>query len=41
MKTDLFIKLLQEIEATNVGVKYASATFQILESADFNTNVRK
>ena len=40
-KTELFTKILQQIEATNGEVKFASATFQIVESSDFNVNVRK
>ncbi|HPW98236.1 MAG TPA: mechanosensitive ion channel family protein [Flavobacterium sp.] len=40
-KTDLFTKLLQQIEATNGEVKFASATFQIVETPDFNINLKK
>ena len=40
-KTELFTKILQQIEATNGEVKFASATFQIVESSVFNVNVRK
>ncbi|MGV9002762.1 mechanosensitive ion channel family protein [Flavobacterium sp.] len=40
-KTELFTKLLQQIEATNGEIKYASATFQIVQSPDFNVNLRK
>jgi small-conductance mechanosensitive channel len=40
-KTELFIKILQEIEATNGEIKFASATFQLVDGADFNVNLRK
>lgn len=40
-KTELFTKILQQIEATNGEVKFASATIQIVESSDFNVNLRK
>lgn len=40
-KTELFTKILQEIEATNGEIKFASATFQLVDGADFNVNLRK
>lgn len=40
-KTELFTRILQEIEATNGEVKFASATFQLVDGADFNVNLRK
>jgi small-conductance mechanosensitive channel len=40
-KTLLFTKILKEIEATNGEVKFASATFHIVETPDFNVNLRK
>lgn len=38
-KTDLFTKILKEIEKTNGEIKFASATFQLVEPPDFNVNV--
>lgn len=40
-KTELFTKILQEIEATNGEIKFASATFQLVQTPDFNVNLRK
>ena len=40
-KTELFTRILKEIEATNGEIKFASATFQLVDGADFNVNVRK
>lgn len=40
-KTELFTRILKEIEATNGEIKFASATFQVVEGADFNINIRK
>lgn len=40
-KTELFTRILKEIEATNGEIKFASATFQLVEGADFNVNLRK
>lgn len=34
-KTELFTKILQEIEATNGEIKFASATFQLVDGARF------
>ena len=41
MKTELFSKILSEIEATNGEIKFASATFQLVESPDFKLNMQK
>jgi small-conductance mechanosensitive channel len=40
-KSELFTKILTEIETTNGAVKMASATFHLVEAPDFNVNVRK
>jgi small-conductance mechanosensitive channel len=40
-KTDLFTKLLKRIEATNGEVKFASATFELVSTPDFNVNLKK
>lgn len=40
-KSELFTKILIEIETTNGAVKMASATFQLVEAPDFNVNIRK
>lgn len=40
-KTNLFTKILQDVEATNGEIKFASATFQIVETPDFNINIKK
>ncbi|TDD96593.1 mechanosensitive ion channel [Flavobacterium cellulosilyticum] len=40
-KTELFTKILQEIEATNGEIKFASATFELVGAPDFIVNVRK
>lgn len=40
-KTALFTKLLKEIEATNGEIKFASATFHLVETPDFNINLKK
>lgn len=40
-KTELFTKILQEIEATNGEIKFASATFHLVEAPDFNVNLKK
>jgi small-conductance mechanosensitive channel len=40
-KTELFTKILTEIEATNGAVKMASATFQLVQAPDFTVNVKK
>jgi small-conductance mechanosensitive channel len=38
-KTDLFTRILKEIEATNGEIKFASATFQMVEPPDFIVKV--
>lgn len=40
-KTLLFTKILKEIEATNGEIKFASATFHLVEAPDFNINIKK
>lgn len=40
-KTDLFSKILKEIEATNGEIKFASATFQLVGAPELNVNVNK
>jgi small-conductance mechanosensitive channel len=40
-KTELFTRILKEIEATNGEIKFASATFQLVETPDFNVNLKK
>jgi small-conductance mechanosensitive channel len=40
-KTELFSKILTQIEATNGAVKMASATFQLVQAPDFNVNIKK
>lgn len=40
-KTQLFTKILKEVEATNGSVKFASATFQLVEAPDFNVKIKK
>jgi hypothetical protein len=40
-KSELFTKILTEIETTNGAVKMASATFQLVQTPDFNINVKK
>jgi len=40
-KTALFSKILNQIEATNGEVKMASATFQLVQTPDFNINMNK
>ncbi len=38
-KTELFTKILNEVEATNGEIKFASATFQLVGAPDFNVKV--
>ncbi len=38
-KTELFTQILNKVEATNGQVKFASATFQLVESPDFRVRV--
>lgn len=40
-KTELFTKILTEIEATNGEIKFASATFQLVEPPDFKVQIKK
>lgn len=40
-KTELFTKILTQIEASNEEVKMASATFQLVQAPDFNININK
>jgi len=40
-KTELFIKILKTIESTNGEIKFASATFQLVDPPDFNINIKK
>lgn len=40
-KTVLFIKILNEIEATNGKIKFASATFQLVEASELNVSFTK
>lgn len=40
-KTILFTSILKRIEATNGVVKFASATFQLVDSPDFKVNLKK
>jgi small-conductance mechanosensitive channel len=39
-KTALFTKLLKAIEATNGEIKFASATFHLVETPEFNVNIK-
>lgn len=40
-KTELFTKILNEIEATNGEIKFASATFHLVEAPEFKINITK
>lgn len=40
-KTDLFTRILSSVEATNGEIKFASATFHLVEAPEFNINIRK
>jgi len=40
-KTELFTKILNEIEATNGDIKFASATFQLVEAPELKVNIKK
>ena len=40
-KTELFTRILNQIEATNGEIKFASATFQLVDAPDFTVNVKK
>lgn len=39
-KTELFSKILKEIEATNGEIKFASATFQLVEAPELKVNIK-
>ncbi|WP_418263807.1 mechanosensitive ion channel family protein [Flavobacterium faecale] len=40
-KTELFTQILKSFEATNGAIKFASATFHLVEAPDFNVNIKK
>lgn len=40
-KTELFIKILKQIEATNGEIKFASATFQLVEAPEIKVKLTK
>lgn len=40
-KTDLFSKILKEVEATKGEIKFASATFHLVELPELNINIKK
>jgi small-conductance mechanosensitive channel len=40
-KTALFTKILKTVEATKGEIKFASATFHLVEAPDFNINIKK
>lgn len=40
-KTELFTRILKKIESSNGEIKFASATFQLVEAPDFNINIKK
>ncbi|MEZ4773919.1 MAG: mechanosensitive ion channel family protein [Bacteroidia bacterium] len=40
-KTELFLRLLKEIEATNGEIKFASATFQLVDLPEVNVKVQQ
>ena len=40
-KTELFTKILKKVDASQGKVKFASATFQLVEAPDFNINIKK
>ncbi|MFC6223705.1 mechanosensitive ion channel family protein [Hymenobacter artigasi] len=40
-KTALFTRILQEVDATAGAIKFASATFQLVEAPELNVNVRR
>ncbi|MCC6187031.1 MAG: mechanosensitive ion channel [Chitinophagaceae bacterium] len=39
-KTALFTKILKEAAASNGAIRFASATFQLVEAPDFNINIK-
>ena len=40
-KTSLFLAVLKRMEASNGAIKFASATFQLVDSPDFKVNIKK
>ena len=40
-KTALFTKILNEVDATKGEIKFASATFHLVEAPKFNVNIRR
>jgi len=40
-KTELFTKILKEVESTNGKIKFASATFQVVDLPELNVNINK
>ncbi|AWG21524.1 transporter [Flavobacterium faecale] len=40
-KTELFTHILKAFEGSNGAIKFASATFQLVEAPDFNVNIKK
>ncbi len=40
-KTELFTQILKAFEAKDSGIKFASATFQVVGVPDFNVNIKK
>lgn len=40
-KTELFTRILAEVEATNGEIRFASATFQLVEAPEFKVNITK
>lgn len=40
-KTELFTQILNKVEATNGQIKFASATFQLVDSPDFKVKIEK
>ncbi|WPR70264.1 mechanosensitive ion channel family protein [Flavobacterium sp. NG2] len=39
-KTQLFTKILKKVDACQGSIKFASATFQLVEAPDFNVNIK-
>jgi hypothetical protein len=40
-KTELFTQILKQIEATKGEIKFASATFHLVEAPEFTINLKK
>ncbi len=40
-KTDLFTRILSEVEGSKGEIKFASATFHLVEAPEFNVNIKK